>query len=146
MARAKTPPTALAYAREVDEGRRPASRLGQLACARHLRDPRRQRTRAFLYYFDAEDAADRVKFFELTTHIKGEWAGQAGWNTGGEVGIPRTRPGGCKGDESAGPAERAGGLNRRVSPALSSSEAEHALCARGGFDRWRPSTCRRARY
>ena len=48
----------------------------KLAAARHLRDLGRQQTGAFPYYFDQAEAADRIAFFRLARHVKGEWAGQ----------------------------------------------------------------------
>jgi phage terminase large subunit-like protein len=51
-------------------------RTVRLAAARHLRDMARQRTPGFPYYFDADEARDRIASFRLFRHIKGEWAGQ----------------------------------------------------------------------
>lgn len=66
-----------AYARAVVAGERPAAKRQIQACERHLRDLARARTVEFPYYFDADEAANRIAFFAHLRHSKGrEWAGQ----------------------------------------------------------------------
>jgi phage terminase large subunit-like protein len=64
------------YAQDVLAGRRLAGRYHRLACARHLRDRERERSRAFPYYFDLASAERFFRFAEALSHYKGEWAGQ----------------------------------------------------------------------
>jgi len=64
------------YARAVARGRVLAGRYHRLACKRHLRDRRREGTRAFPYVFDYERAERFFRFAENLRHYKGEWAGQ----------------------------------------------------------------------
>jgi phage terminase large subunit-like protein len=65
-----------AYARAVIAGRAPAGKYHRLACARHLRDRRREGTRAFPYRFEPTLADRFYRFAERLKHYKGEWAGQ----------------------------------------------------------------------
>jgi phage terminase large subunit-like protein len=64
------------YAHEVVSGKRPAGKYHQLACARHLRDRRREGTRGFPYVFDLARAERFFRFAENLRHYKGEWAGR----------------------------------------------------------------------
>lgn len=65
------------YARAVLAGARPAAKRQRQACERHVRDLTRQRTVAFPYYFDIDEALARIAFFGHLRHSKGrEWAGQ----------------------------------------------------------------------
>jgi phage terminase large subunit-like protein len=62
------------YCRDVVAGRIPAGKYTVLACQRHLDDRRRERTRAFRYKFDPDEAERICRFFELLPHVKGKWA------------------------------------------------------------------------
>jgi phage terminase large subunit-like protein len=72
------------YARDVVDGRIPACKWHQLACARHLRDLTRVGSADFPYLFnpDLTDPAGKAyrpgericRFAELMPHIKGDWA------------------------------------------------------------------------
>ena len=64
------------YARAVVEGRILAGKYHRLACARHLRDRRREGTRAFPWVFDFARAQRFFRFAENLKHYKGEWAGR----------------------------------------------------------------------
>ena len=115
MANAKRLDPVAAYA-EATRQSPDDCRLVQLACERHLRDMARQRTPDFPYYFDADDAADRIAFFRLCRHTKGEWAGQPvtlepwqqfcvgsvfGWKRVSDVrllAVPRVPPAGARPD------------------------------------------------
>ena len=58
------------------EGRVPAGKYHQLACARHLRDRAHEGTADFPYRFDAAKADRFFRFAAKLKHYKGEWAGQ----------------------------------------------------------------------
>jgi len=60
----------------VIEGRVPAGKYHQLACARHLRDRAHEGTADFPYRFDAAKADRFFRFAAKLKHYKGEWAGQ----------------------------------------------------------------------
>lgn len=45
-------------------------------CERHLRDLARVGQPNFAYWFDVQEVLDRIAFFRLAKHFKGEWAGQ----------------------------------------------------------------------
>ena len=62
------------YCRDVVSGRVPAGKYTRLACERHLADRKRERTRAFRYRFDAEEAGRICRFLEMLPHVKGKWA------------------------------------------------------------------------
>ena len=64
------------YARDVVDGRIPAGKYHQLACARHQRDRAREATPAFPYRFDLARADRFFRFASKLAHYKGEWAGQ----------------------------------------------------------------------
>jgi phage terminase large subunit-like protein len=64
-----------AYARAVVKGRVPAGKYHKLACARHLRDRKREGTAAFPYRFEAANADRFFRFAGKLKHYKGEWAG-----------------------------------------------------------------------
>lgn len=59
------------YEDDVLAGRVSACKWVRLACARHRRDRRRARTKAFPYYFDKAAATKICRFAELLPHIKG---------------------------------------------------------------------------
>lgn len=61
------------YARAVVDGETPACRWTRLACRRQLDDLENAHGRGLV--FDADRAERIVKFFELTPHVKGRWAG-----------------------------------------------------------------------
>lgn len=62
------------YARDVTEGKIPASKWVRLACQRHLDDLAWQDDDDFKFRFD-EKAANKVcSFIELMPHTKGKWA------------------------------------------------------------------------
>jgi phage terminase large subunit-like protein len=65
-----------AYARAVVNGRVLAGTYHRLACQRHLRDRKREGTRAFPYVFDGSRADRFYRFAEQLRHYKGEWSGQ----------------------------------------------------------------------
>jgi phage terminase large subunit-like protein len=65
-----------AYARAVVSGRVLAGKYHKLACARHLRDRRREGSRDFPYVFEYARAERFFRFAESLKHYKGEWAGQ----------------------------------------------------------------------
>jgi phage terminase large subunit-like protein len=59
-------------------GEIPTGNYVRSAVQRHLRDLRRERTEAFPYYFDEEEAEDACIFFPVAfRHAKSKWAGQA---------------------------------------------------------------------
>lgn len=62
------------YARDVVAGRIPACKWTILACERHLKDRRREKSRDFKYRFDREKAERVARFMQLLPHIKGRWA------------------------------------------------------------------------
>jgi phage terminase large subunit-like protein len=62
------------YCRDVVAGRIPAGKYTVLACQRQIDDRRRERTRAFRYKFDPDEAERICRFFELLPHVKGKWA------------------------------------------------------------------------
>lgn len=64
------------YAADVVDGRISAGKYHRLACARHLRDRRREGTPEFPYRFDLKTAERFFRFAERLKHYKGEWAGQ----------------------------------------------------------------------
>lgn len=64
-----------AYAVDVVKGRIPAGKYHRLACARHLRDRKRESTKAFPYRFDLAKAERFFRFASHLRHYKGEWAG-----------------------------------------------------------------------
>lgn len=59
------------YAMDVAAGKIFCGDLHRLACERHLRDLRRQKTTAFPYYFDADEAARVVCYAETLTVAEG---------------------------------------------------------------------------
>ncbi len=61
-----------AYAQRVVAGGVVCGRLHFLACQRHLNDLRKQRTKNFPYYWDAEEAARVLEFAETLTLAEGE--------------------------------------------------------------------------
>jgi phage terminase large subunit-like protein len=65
-----------AYAHDVVDGRLPAGKYHQLACARHLRDREREGTPEFPYRFDFARAERFARFVSHLRHYKGEWAGK----------------------------------------------------------------------
>jgi phage terminase large subunit-like protein len=65
---------ALFYCEEVISGDIVACELVKAACKRHLRDLKRQNTKSFPFWFDAEAAERACEFIEMLPHIKGEWA------------------------------------------------------------------------
>ena len=65
---------ALYYCEDVLSGEILACELVKSACKRHLRDLKRQNTKSFPYWFDAEAAERACEFIEMLPHIKGEWA------------------------------------------------------------------------
>lgn len=62
------------YARDVVAGRIPACKWTVLACERHLKDRRREKSKDFPYRFDREKAERVARFIQLLPHIKGRWA------------------------------------------------------------------------
>jgi phage terminase large subunit-like protein len=62
------------YCRDVVAGKLPAGKWARLACARHLDDRRRERTKAFAFKFDSTEAERVCKFVEMLPHVKGRWA------------------------------------------------------------------------
>jgi phage terminase large subunit-like protein len=64
------------YAIDVVEGRELAGKYHRLACERHLRDRRREGTKAFPYVFDLARAERYFRFASQLQHYKGEWAGR----------------------------------------------------------------------
>ena len=62
------------YARDVIAGRIPAGKWVQLACQRWVADRRAEKTKAFRYKFDADQASRVCRFQELLPHVKGRWA------------------------------------------------------------------------
>ena len=78
MTRATTPVDRVTeYAKQIaarrvsPDGHR-VGELHRLACERHLRDLKRQRTKAFPYYWDADAAAEAIDFAETLTIAEGE--------------------------------------------------------------------------
>jgi phage terminase large subunit-like protein len=73
-----------AYAKQAADSREDCV-LVRAAAARHLDNLKNQGKSWFPYRFDAEEAANRIAFFRLARHIKGEWAGRpiepAPWQT-----------------------------------------------------------------
>lgn len=67
---------ATAYAQSVVRGKVPAGKYHKLACARHLRDMKRQGARGFPYWFESARAARLARFAGQLKHYKGELAGQ----------------------------------------------------------------------
>lgn len=65
-----------AYAAAVVAGQVPAGTYHRLACARHLRDRKREATKAFPYRFDVAKADRFFRFAGKLKHYKGEWARQ----------------------------------------------------------------------
>ena len=65
---------ALYYVDDVLSGKIVACELVKQACRRHVRDLKRQNTKSFPYWFDADEANRACQFIELLPHIKGEWA------------------------------------------------------------------------
>ncbi len=51
-----------------------AGKFERQACARALRDFKRQGKKTFPYWFDAKEANRACRFIENLPHIKGEWA------------------------------------------------------------------------
>jgi phage terminase large subunit-like protein len=64
------------YAEAVVAGQVPAGKYHRLACARHLRDRRREGTRGFPYRFDPDRADRFFRFAQCLRHYKGKWAGR----------------------------------------------------------------------
>lgn len=65
------------YAKAVVDGEIVAGEMVRLACARHLRDLERQKTRAFPYFFDEEEAHATYDFFEEKLRLyEGDSAGE----------------------------------------------------------------------
>jgi phage terminase large subunit-like protein len=64
------------YAHDVVAGTVPAGTYHRLACARHLRDRKREGRRGFPYRFDLARAERFFRFAEKLRHYKGEWAGR----------------------------------------------------------------------
>src|SRR5690606_35654240 len=62
---------ALAYARDVTDGKVPAGLYVRLACQRFLDDLKRE---DWPFVYDADKADRAVKFMELMPHTKGKWA------------------------------------------------------------------------
>ena len=60
-----------AYARRIVAGEETAGELHKLACKRHLNDLKRQRTEAFPYYWDNEEAQRIIDFAETLTIAEG---------------------------------------------------------------------------
>lgn len=60
-----------AYARRIVAGEEIAGELHRLACKRHLDDLKRQRTAAFPYYWDSEEAQRVIDFAETLTIAEG---------------------------------------------------------------------------
>jgi phage terminase large subunit-like protein len=65
-----------AYAARIVARKLPAGTYHRLACARHVRDRRREGSREFPYRFDRARAERFIRFAEMLRHYKGEWAGQ----------------------------------------------------------------------
>ncbi|HMU15875.1 MAG TPA: terminase large subunit [Thauera aminoaromatica] len=65
---------AVQYCRDVLACRIPAGKWVHLACHRHLEDLKRERTKAFRFKFEPEEAERVCRFFELLPHVKGKWA------------------------------------------------------------------------
>lgn len=65
-----------AHAEALIAGKVPACVHTRRAGERHMRDLARQRTADFPFYFDLPEALDRIAFFGLLRHFKGEWASQ----------------------------------------------------------------------
>lgn len=65
------------YAPAVVDGDILAGTYHRLACARHLRDLARQATPGFPYRFDPVRADRFVRFAQMLSHYKGEWAGSS---------------------------------------------------------------------
>ncbi len=76
MAKSEHPHVAAAeqYARRVGKSKTLACKWVRLACARHLKDRKRERQKAFLFYFDPAKAERACKVIELFHHTKGRWA------------------------------------------------------------------------
>ena len=60
-----------AYARRIVAGEEVAGELHRLACQRHLNDLKRQRTKDFPYYWDADAAQRVIDFAETLTIAEG---------------------------------------------------------------------------
>ena len=60
-----------AYARRIAAGEEVAGELHRLACQRHLNDLKRQRTKDFPYYWDADAAQRVIDFAETLTIAEG---------------------------------------------------------------------------
>ncbi len=74
MARKADPVTT--YARAVTKGKGVVCLYARQVCERHLRDLARVGQPNFAYWFDVQEVLDRIAFFRLAKHFKGEWAGQ----------------------------------------------------------------------
>lgn len=64
------------YARDIVAGRIPACKWVKLACRRHLDDLKKEKTKAFGYYFHKEAAEAVCMFVQLLPHTKGKWAAE----------------------------------------------------------------------
>lgn len=62
------------YACRVVAGSVVACRWVKLACERHLRDLKRQRTTDFSFRFDGKLVSDACEFVESLPHVRGSWA------------------------------------------------------------------------
>jgi phage terminase large subunit-like protein len=61
------------YAKDVVSGKIVACKWVKLACQRHLNDLKAEKTKDFLFKFDAEAAEKVCNFLELLPHTKGKW-------------------------------------------------------------------------
>ncbi len=68
--------TAEQYMQDVLSGEQVACKYVRLAVERQLRDLARQETKAFPYYFDAEQAKRVIDFKQELRCAEGEWAGE----------------------------------------------------------------------
>src|SRR6266404_5266470 len=65
-----------AYVEDVLAGKVPVGRWVKLACERHRRDIKRQRTESFPFYFSIQRAQRIIDFFDYLHHSKGKWEKQ----------------------------------------------------------------------
>lgn len=66
--------TAESYITDVLEGNITVCKFVKLAVERHLNDLKRQNTEAFPYWFDEEEAKNKIDFSQELRHTKGKWA------------------------------------------------------------------------